>query len=214
MVVTAQSFPPLPETVLVSMRVHYSVECPEEFVSDGFVLAETEEGFSIAPESRLRFDIGGIATHHDALKFTLCTRNDDIDTADESEAAVHDVSFEPPSAAIVDDLNMTPEEKPLSPPPKQRRSKKTAASFGFGDGEEQASSAGKLILPDNDECKLRHQPVILHCLQSQPLSVSRRCRSARQSLRPRDQVPSLLSKRNPPSMILQRTCLTSTTRSR
>jgi hypothetical protein len=158
MVVTAQSFPPLPETVLVSMRVHYSVECPEEFVSDGFVLADTEEGFSIAPESRLRFDIGGIATHHDALKFTLCTRNDDIDTADESEVVVNndnDVSFEPPSAAVAADDVVSMRGEPESTPHKHRssRSKKTAATFGFGDATEdvdQASSAGAVLTTEID----------------------------------------------------------------
>eukprot|EP00730_Choanoeca_flexa_P003123 TRINITY_DN11297_c0_g1_i1.p2 TRINITY_DN11297_c0_g1~~TRINITY_DN11297_c0_g1_i1.p2 ORF type:complete len:147 (-),score=21.04 TRINITY_DN11297_c0_g1_i1:2536-2976(-) len=104
MVVTAQSFPPLPEAVLVSMRVHYTADCPEEFVSDGFELADGEAGFSIDPAARLRFDIGGVATHHDALKFTLCTR-DDSDSHDEQSA--HDLSCEP--TGVEDDQVKHPE---------------------------------------------------------------------------------------------------------
>ena len=77
MVVTAQSFPPLPDICLISMRVHYSDQCPEDFLSDGFIPSESGDGFILEPEKRLRFDIGGVATHHDALKFTLCTRNDE-----------------------------------------------------------------------------------------------------------------------------------------
>ncbi|EDQ92337.1 uncharacterized protein MONBRDRAFT_4816 [Monosiga brevicollis MX1] len=73
LLLTTQSLQKLPDVCVVSMRITLAADAPDEAIPAGFITSTSTEGYQIASEHRMRLDVGGVATHHDALKVSVAT---------------------------------------------------------------------------------------------------------------------------------------------
>eukprot|EP00055_Hartaetosiga_balthica_P004045 m.141041 g.141041 ORF g.141041 m.141041 type:complete len:85 (-) comp35723_c0_seq1:13-267(-) len=72
---TTQALDRLPQVCLLSLKVYYTDSTPSDFEMEGFKedVCNGPDAYTIPKDDRIKLDVGGTATHHDALKVYVQT---------------------------------------------------------------------------------------------------------------------------------------------
>ncbi|EGD79350.1 hypothetical protein PTSG_09764 [Salpingoeca rosetta] len=105
LLMATQTLDKLPEVCLLALKVYYDESVPEDFTLEGFEEAtgphhqSSNSGggdpFSVPRQHRVKIDVGGTATHHDALKVYVQTNKNRFETTadcDEDEEDGNEVA--------------------------------------------------------------------------------------------------------------------------